>query len=92
MPLYNLCWSCQAQITDEQAIRLGPQVFVPCCLECWGHLSVAERLTIAQQNWSLGQSRPALTAIRTLIEKILEEAERQGLKFDGDGFEWLRRN
>ena len=94
MTLHNLCWSCQHEITSDESVRLGPEVFIPCCIPCWGHLSVAERLTIAQQYWALNATRPAAQAIRTMIERLLEEAERQGLKFgeEGGGFEWLRRN
>lgn len=89
-PLHGLCWSCQTNITDHNCVRLNAEQVIPCCYECWGTMSAADRLQTGLRFLESNNSRPAVRSFQQAVEWLLAEAEKRGA--DGEDFEWLRRN
>lgn len=97
----SLCWSCQDSKPLSRLVALGADCLLPCCLACWGKMSVADRLKIARelatytlQNEANEALRDAMTAISVKLRAI--DPELHGGDDDGPPgqFDWLtgRRN
>lgn len=87
---FGLCWSCQCQVDDTDCIRINAEVLLPCCTECWGTMTAAERLQTALKFQESGGTQKAFQSVRDVVDWLLTEAEKRGL--GGEDFEWMRRN
>lgn len=42
----GICWSCQSELDDGDAVRIDAETAIPCCQSCWANMPECQRLQI----------------------------------------------
>ena len=68
----NRCWSCLGPLTDENIVEVNHESRLPCCLDCWCQIPVADRLAFVREMVALKNDAAVAKATKAGWDQVRE--------------------
>ena len=68
----NYCWSCGAPLIDENIVEANHDLRLPCCLDCWSQIPVADRLAFVCEMVALKNDAAVAKATKAGWDQVRE--------------------